>query len=242
MNLPPLRLGVFSAVALLLTGCATTPTDLREPSTVTCFVLKEPLVSRDKYGLLDVEWEVKLAAGPYVSERVDQDGTYFRAPPGGMYQARTGFEDKPAGLLTHQVTDGGIYLPHKKAEPVRLYKYFTLGDVPIVAQPADVDCRTAVFVKNPATGQLVANMPEVSAAASDISLRAALQPNGPGIGSAAVGGAIGGAIVTALIQNDIGKIVPGHPVKDPKFLQVLREHGEQAVPIKPIETKSPTGG
>lgn len=218
-------------LALSLASCATNPTSLGEPVTTTCFVLKEPLVSKEKYGLFDVEWEVRLAPGLYISEKVDAEGTYFRAPPGGVYQGRPDQAHEPAGVLTHLVSDGGVYLPFNKAHPARIYKYFALSDAPVVPHPADVACNKAAIARSPVTSGFDVAMPGTASKVYEIAERITVPPSGPVAGASVVGGVIGGSLVSAMIANDIGKIEPGAPVKDPRFLQTLRQLGDQAEPV-----------
>ncbi len=138
-----------------LTGCATVPDDLRTPVPGSCINVREALAITDKYGLANVEQTIRLAPGLSYSEKEDEQGTYYRAPPGGLSYMRTGEEDKPAGMLTHMVVDGGLWLPRDPNLEPRFDWIFANGDVASVAQPAGTECSLAALRKVPdTTGQV----------------------------------------------------------------------------------------
>lgn len=57
-------------------------------------------------------------------------------------------------------------------------------------------------------------------------------------GSSVAGGLIGGAVVSAIIANDIGKIDSGPLVKDARFQATIRQLGDQAEPVNVSANKN----
>ncbi len=121
------------------------------PAQVSCIHLPAALSGIEVKGLFKVESETRLERGPYISEREDADGTYFRAPPGGVYLGPP--KNKPAKGAWQANRDGGIFVPRDPALPPQLYSHG--GDIgtsaATVVPPAAADCSNTSYVRDPAT-------------------------------------------------------------------------------------------
>lgn len=217
---------------LSLQGCATLikPSSLAVPSKVTCLTVPAGTEANEVRGLLKIKWITRLQAAPYVAERMDDKGTYFRGPPGAVYITTAGAEDKPAGILTHMNYDGGIYVPKDPAQAPHLYLYNSAMSVPAVAPPADATCANTTYARETnAKGVSALNFAlggAVGGAVGGAAGRAASSSNrmsyGQAAGAGAAGGAIGGLIIAGLINMDVGKIFQQPAAKDPAFVAALR--------------------
>lgn len=203
---------VIVASALLLSACATNPGMERHPERFTCFALDEPLVAKTRDAATQAEWEWRLAPGLYFSEIVDGAGTYFRAPPGGVYQGRTDRADAPAGPSTHLVSDGGVYLPLDTGVPPRVYRFAALEDAPVKPHPAGADCALAFVVKHPRLSRLAIAMPDFSAPPPELREGATVSPD---VSIAAVA-------TFRVSATDAAQIELGPPVLDPAFQTHMR--------------------
>lgn len=222
--------------AILVSGCGTAikPEDLPIPTQVTCLNLKEPLSHTGKYGLVNVPYTTRLERGPYVSEREDEKGTYYRAPPGGL-------SIKGAEGPAFATKDGGIYIPKDPNEPPRLYEYFSTTSAPVHVPAEGADCSRVGYVKDPST----AKVSLVSFAADGAAGGAAgaimgrnpqsSMSTGQTAGAGAVGGLAAGLIGAAIINADVGKIVPpALPIQDAQFLEQLRKLAASRVPVREL--------
>ena len=215
----------------LLSGCATLvePETLRVPSQLTCFELPEPLSKTTVAGLLSVTWVTRLERGPYVAEREDATGTFYRAPPGGVAIGRPDMADKPANLLTHMTYDGGIWIPRDPSQPPHLYTYFSADATPASVPPADASCANTGVVRDPKTHGVSALKYGAAFGAAGAAGGLAARVTGAtnmGYGKAAVtggaGGAIAGVIVAGFINMDVGKIQHRPPETDATFVAAIR--------------------
>lgn len=231
------RITTFALLIAILCGCAVPikPDDLQTPKNVTCVQLIEPLSFTGHYGLFDVPWTTRLAKGPYLSEKVDNKGTYYRAPPGGVsITAKDG-----GGLPT---SDGGFYIPFSTNEPVTIYRYFSVEAAPVDTLASDADCSTVGYVKQSSTSNVslvsFAAAGAMGGAAGGVIARGAAQGSGMSYGQAAgvgaAGGLIAGVIIASLINADVGKILPGQPIQDQHFMAKLRELAASEVPAKQV--------
>ena len=235
--------GAGSAIALAvlaLAGCATptAPDDLKVPAQLTCFELAAPAAYLEERGLLKYTWETRLERGPYVAEREDAGGTFYRAPPGGVSYARQDALSMPANLLTHMTYDGGVWIPRDPAGRPHLYYYFTTQAVPPVVPPEGASCAAVEVARNPtthgvdtvaygvaggvggATGGLIAR----GTGATGMSY-------GKAAGTGAAGGVIGGVLVAALINMDVGKIVQRAPDQNADFVKAIQDAAAHASPL-----------
>lgn len=234
LALPTLRAFGALLIGAGLAGCATPikPQDLATPSHPTCINLSQRLESVGEYGLFKVDWEMYLERGPYLSEKEDTEGTYYRAPPGGIYVGQPDLRDRPASVATHMNYDGGFFIPRDPSKPPRLYNYYSPLSAPVVIPPEGANCSNAGYIPDP-SGEKVSVMGFMfGGALGGAAGRAAVGSSGVSYGQAAAGGAIAGAITAALINMDVGKIVPGIEIKDQSFLAKLRELHSQAVPLE----------
>ena len=209
-------------------GCGTViePTALREPEQRMCFMLAEPLNFDMNSGLGGVRWTMRLEQGPYVAEREDERGTYYRAPPGGVDMGRPDFRHLPPGPGSHMTYDGGVWVPKDPTQAMHVYTYFSATPAAVkVPAPGD-SCSRRGVVRAPDTGgtrvTVVVTLTEPGDPLPGVGRPVAgLSPLQTGV-VAGVGGALSGAIVTALINMDVGKIHPWPSPTDPAFPGPLR--------------------
>ncbi|MDI1260269.1 hypothetical protein [Aquabacterium sp.] len=234
----------MSLATLMLGGCATMvkPEDLSRPAKLSCFEVPQIVEAHEVRGLLDIPWVTKLAQGPYVAERENAEGTYYRAPPGGIHIAPAAVKaDAPPAPLMPRVFDGGIWIPKTPGTPAHLYTYFSTQEAAVVPLPEAASCQTAQLVKDPdakgvsavafATGGLIGGTAGGLVGRS-VSSNSSVS-YGQAAGAGAVGGALGGLIVAGLINMDVGKIVH-HPLsKDAKFQSALQDMSAKVVLVVP---------
>lgn len=229
--------------AILATGCATNPERLQTPSDLSCIYLKEPLATTGRYGLLNVEWTTRLERGPYWSEKMDENGTFFRGPAGGVSIRSPDYPSIPGQPAA---TDGGFYLPKDPKEPVKIYRYFTTSAVPIEVPPDNLTCDTLAYAADPVLKKVslmsFAAGGAIGGATGGVIGRSLTGGKGMSYGQAAgagaVGGAVGGLIVAAIINADVGKIIGGQPIQDPNFMEKLRELGTTSKQLKQVPLPS----
>lgn len=233
--------------AVLVSGCATPikPDDLAVPTQITCVNLKQALSASGRYGI-GYTWITRLERGPYWSEREDEKGTYYRAPPGG-YSVKGPEGNAAPGF--GGTMDGGFYVPKDPNEPPRLYRYFSTAAAPVLVPPEDADCSTVGYVKDPSTSKVslwsFAAGGAIGGAAGGIIGRSMSQNSnisyGQAAGAGAAGGLIAGVIVAAIINADVGKITPGLLVQDAQFLEQLRKLEASRVPVRELPLSAVAG-
>lgn len=226
--------------AVFASACATPikPEELAVPKQITCIDLKQPLIASGVYGI-GYTWITRLERGPYWSEREDEYGTYYRAPPGG-YSVKS---PEGGGAPGSQPSmDGGFYLPKDPNVPPRLYRYFSAAPAQVVVPPDDANCANIQYVIDPATSKVslwsFAAGGAVGGATGGLVGRSLSQNSsisyGKAAGAGAVSGMAAGLIVAAMINAEVGKITPGLLVKDPQFFEQLKAYAASAVPIKQL--------
>ena len=232
--------GAIALAVLALGGCATpiAPEELQVPARISCFELAAPVSYVEERGLLKYMWETRLERGPYVAERVDANGTFYRAPPGGVSIARQDALSAPASSLTHMTYDGGVWIPRDPAGKPHLYNYFTTEAVSPVVPPAGSTCANVEVARDPKTHGVDAVTygvaGAVGGATGGVAARAAGTTSmsyGKAAGTGAVGGAIGGVLVAALINMDVGKIVQRPPDQNADFVHAIQAAAAQAAPL-----------
>lgn len=217
MMITSLRLNLKSTAVMLavslLSGCVTpiNPEDLKSPKEITCIDLKEPIILN-----YHDQWTTRFEKGPYWSEKIDANGTYYRAPPGGI-----SVTDENGGGFPGQPTtsDGGFYVPNKANEPVKLYAYFSTKPAPVQPYPNGTDCSTLGYVRDPSTSKVdlvsFAVGGAIGGATGGLIARGVSGSGnmsyGQAAGAGAAGGLIGGVIIAAMINSDVGKIKPLQP-------------------------------
>jgi len=206
--------------------------DLRRPATLTCIYLPAPMSFRAERGLMKVTWEWRLEKGPYISERENDEGIFYRAPPGGAFAGRLDSLDKPSGPLTHRTSDGGFWLPRDPSAAPRLYSYYLTADAPKVMPADSENCSSLIALKDPATSKLSAFAFATGGALGGAGARAATPGTPVSYGQAAAGGALAMGLIAGLINMDVGKILLKDPIEDTGFITKLKEFASQAVPVK----------
>lgn len=231
------------AAGIMLSGCASAPLvkpdDLAAPAQLSCIYFAEPAVGSAKYGLLDIVWEQRLERGPYISEKEDAQGTYFRGPQGAVRFDRPGVS--AGDQLSHAVRDGGIFVPKDPNVAPSLYVYVAVENAVPQAPAPGVDCSNVVAVRDPVTHKVSVAAAAAAGGLGGAAGRAAVHNAPVSYGQAAVGGAIAGAIVAGFINMDLGKIVPGQEIKDPTLIAKLRELSKQQVPLQ-VQPGTATAG
>lgn len=236
-------------IALTLGGCATVikPTDLAQPASPLCIQVPQGVEAHEVKGLLNFKWTTRLASGPYIAEREDAGGTFYRAPPGGVYIGRDDIADQPPIPLLPRQFDGGIWLPHDPKAPSRIYTYFSTEEAVVVPVPSGAACDVAMLVPDPqakgvsvvafATGGAIGG-----AAGAVVGRSVNSQSNmsyGQAAGAGVAGGLIGGVIIASLINMDVGKINLMPLNKDPVFQAALDQLRGSVVQLKPAPAPVP---
>jgi hypothetical protein len=205
--------------------------DLRRPATLTCIYVPSQMSFKAERGLMKVVWEWKLEKGPYVSEWEDDQGTFYRAPPGGAFAGRTDSLEKPSGPLTHRTSDGGFWMPRDPKAAPRLYAYFSTADAPKVVPAENENCSSLVVLKDPATSKHSVLAVATGGALGGAEAKAATPGSPASYGQAATGGAVAMGLVAAFINTGVGKIQL-KPIDDEAFIAKLRDVAAQASPVK----------
>jgi hypothetical protein len=216
----PIRAICVMLNCLLLAACATPikPSELRKPNPVSCIHIPTPIYVEEKRGLANVTWHIGLERGPYISEGENDEGTFYRAPPGGV--------------LAGNPRDGGIWIPRDPNAMPRIYQYITTTDVIKEVPPEKADCNSLIVRRDP-TGQGVDVVAFATGGAiGGVAGRAMAPGNAVSYGQAALGGALGMAIVGTLINIDIGKIIFLAPMETVQFNAKLKELPGKVTPLK----------
>lgn len=235
------RTAICAAALALLLSISGTPAmansaELQVPAQVSCIHLPAALSGIETKGLFKVETEMRLERGPYISEREDAEGTYFRAPPGGVYLGPP--KDKPAKGAWQVNRDGGIFVPRDPSAPPQLYSY--ISDVgtsaATVVPPAGADCSNTSYVRDPVTkavrvaGYTGEGMTQTDAKQVGVGGGGLVLGNVPG----SVLGGVAGSVLGDFLGGtaDMGKIVKLPQSKNPEFNAKLSQFARTAVPIE----------
>jgi hypothetical protein len=229
-------------VGALVSGCGTVPEKLARPAQMSCLYLKEPISQIGEHGLASIAWETRLERGPYVSEREDAQGTYYRAPPGGVRNETVGNRENPL----NSVRDGGIYIPKSAMDPPKIYYYFSVGSVPAEVPPEGMDCSKIGYITDPSGSKL-----DVVSVGTDGAIGGALggvlgramagggMSYGQAAGVGAAGGLIGTVLVAEIVNADVGNIHFSWDLQDPAFIQKIKDAAAAKVAIKEIPLNAP---
>lgn len=207
---------------LMLSGCGTPikPSELRRPASVTCILVPETVSVSEPRGLANVMWHISFEHGAYIAEGESDEGTFYRAPPGGI---STG--------IAH---DGGLFVPRDAAATPRLYRYVS-NSIPSKQAGAE-SCSEFFALRDPVTSQVSVVAAVTGGAVGGLAGRAIAGAINPRIsisyGQAAVGGAIGMGIVAAIINAGVGKIEFLAPMNSVEFNDKLKKLAAGAVPIR----------
>jgi hypothetical protein len=223
-----------AGLALLLSFSATPAmagsSGLKTPAKLSCIQLPAALSGIETKGLFKVESETRLERGPYISEGEDAEGTYFRAPAGGVYLGPP--KDKPAKGAWQLNRDGGIFVPHDPSAPPQLYSYVTENGVSAatVVPPATADCSNTKFVRDPETKAVKA---------AEYTGEGTTQTEAKQVGTVDVKnvgmighGALGSWLSDFLQGPENGTIAKLPQSGNPEFNAKLRAFARSAVPVK----------
>jgi hypothetical protein len=238
------RPGILVAwVAALVSGCATPikPDALATPPEITCIELTEPLSWLGHYGTFNADWQTRLEKGAYVSERVDDHGTYYRAPAGGVSTTRPEEHVVPKP----SIWDGGFYVPTDAKEPIRIYRYFSTENASTDTQGEAATCATLAYIKDPSGKKLdVVALSAAGAAGGAVGgvagrslAKGSTMSYGHAAGVGAAGGLLGGFVIVSIINSDVGKIIPWLPIQDPAFMDKLRDLAAHTVILSEVQTR-----
>ena len=231
------RWAASASLTILISGCSThgvKPTDLRVPERLSCIQVAQPLQASELRGPFKAVWETRLANGPYISEREDERGTFYRGPPGAYSLA--GDPKKADGSNTvAQVLDGGIYVPRDSTAPPILYVYYSMEKAEVFPVPMGTDCSSGDYVRAALGGKLhkIASVSGKADSGEQARAIAERNMNNNNVsGSSLVGGAVGSAIVAAAISKDLGNIVLIHTPADPGFAGALKALTRESVSVQ----------
>ncbi len=101
-----------------------------------------------------------------------------------------------------------------------------------------VNCANVGVTKDPVTQKLSVGLMAAAGGLGGAAGRAAVPHSGISYGQATAGGAIGGALVAYLVNQDMGKIAPIVLVKDPVMLGKLPALSAQTVPVATVQSSA----
>lgn len=228
----------WAAAAVLLPGCGTNPTSLRAPEQVTCINVQEPIS-------FQYIWAYRLERGPYWSEKVDERGTYYRAPVGGVGMLTAKGDPVPGHPVTN---DGGVFIPNDPNEPWTIYRYISTANVPPQVPAADASCDRVAFAKDPvSSGVSLVSFGAAGAAGGTAGALIARSAGGASrmsygqaAGSGAVGGLAAGLIIAGIINAEAGNII-GMAIKDPVPLGKLKAQMATRQPLAQVDLHPAAG-
>lgn len=241
MNMRTSRRTALSAAALaLVSSFSAMPAmadsnGLKAPAQLSCIYLPAALSGIETKGFFKVESETRLEQGPYISEGEDAEGTYFRAPAGGVYLGPP--KDKPAKGAWQLNRDGGIFVPHDPSAPPQLYSYVAENGVSAatVVPPATSDCSNTRFVRDPVTKAVKAaeytGEGTVQTDAKQVAVVDVKQA------TTVVQGALGAWLSDFLQGPENGPIAKLPQSGNPEFNARLREFARKAVPVKSADSR-----
>lgn len=182
-------------------------------------VITTPLSFHEARGPLRLNMEFGLMPGIYVASRENTLGTYYVSEDHPVWQRQVGSK----GAMTNQ---GGIWVPKDTGKLSQIY---------IMAQSAssheqDLDKAitqrgSALSDKDSGTNRAALN------ALKDQTIAKQAAPNAS-IAQSAAGGVIGGALVQAFIDADVGSIYFIGESKDSRFNATLQEAVNQRTPSR----------
>jgi hypothetical protein len=203
---------------------------LQTPAQLSCIHLPVALSGIETKGLFKVETETRLERGPYISEGEDAEGTYFRAPLGGVYLGPP--KDKPAKGAWQLNRDGGIFVPRDPSAPPQLYSYVTDNGISAatLVPPAGADCSNTRYVRDPVTKAVKAvKYTGESPTQTDARQVAVVDVKGVAV----QGHGLVGAWLSDFLQGaENGTIVKLPQSRNPDFNTKLKEFARKAVPVE----------
>jgi hypothetical protein len=229
------RTAISAAGLALLLSFSATPaiadsSALQAPARLSCIHLPAALSGIETKGLFKVESETRLERGPYISEGEDADGTYFRAPPGGVYLGPP--KDKPAKGAWQLNRDGGIFVPRDPSAPPQLYSYVTddRTSAATLVPPATADCSNTRYVRDPVTKAVkAAKYTGEGMTQTDAKQVGVIDVKQVGL----IGHGLVGSMLSDFLQGpENGTIVKLPQSGNPEFNAKLREFARKAVPVE----------
>jgi hypothetical protein len=237
-----LRTAMPTAGLALLLSFSATPviagsSGLQTPSQLSCIHLPVALSEIETKGLFKVESETRLERGPYISEGEDAEGTYFRAPAGGVYLGPP--KDKPAKGAWQLNRDGGIFVPHDPTLPPQLYSYVTENGISAatVVPPPTADCSNTRFARDPVTKAVkTAEYTGEGTVQTDAKQVAVVDVKGIAVGDGH--GFVVSWLSDFLQGSENGTIAKLPQSRNPEFNARLKELARKAVPVKPADSQN----
>lgn len=232
------RTAISAAGLALLLSFSGTPamagsSGLQAPAQLSCIHLPAALSGIETKGLFKVESETRLERGPYISEGEDAEGTYFRAPPGGVYLGPP--KDKPSKGAWQLDRDGGIFVPRDPSAPPQLYSYVADArtSAATLVPPPTADCSNTRFVRDPATKAIkAAKYTGEGMTQTDAKQVGVIDVNKVGM----LGRGFVGSMLSDFLQGpENGTIVKLPQSGNPEFNAKLREFARKAVPVEPSD-------
>lgn len=208
---------------------------LKAPDQLSCIHLPAALSGIETKGLFKVESETRLERGPYISEGEDAEGTYFRAPAGGVYLGPP--KDKPAKGAWQLNRDGGIFVPRDPSAPPQLYSYVNddRTSAATVVPPATSDCSNTRFVRDPVTKAVKAAEYTGEVTQTDAKQVGVIDVKKVGM----IGhGALGAWLSDFLQGAENGTIAKLPQSGNPEFNARLKEFARAAVPVKAADAQN----
>ncbi len=210
-----------AVASLVLTSGRTgvRPNSLDRPTQVTCINLKHAITFTLVRGIFNNHITKRLERGAYWSERNDLNGTYYRAPSGGIQFLR---KDAKPGDKAMMVADGGFFLPNDPKKPIKAYTYNSSQRTPGKAQPEDLTCSKLQYTQDPSTRKISVSQMAVAGAVGgtlggltgrSISRNSTLS-YGQSAGVGLAGGLLDGLIIAAINNANAGRLTLGKPVTD----------------------------
>lgn len=220
-------------------GCSTNPKNLDPPSKYRCAQLEEPLI---KYSEIhNTKTMVFLAAGPYISEKVDDNGVYYRGPSGAIFMGHAGDLNSPQDHPLGNYFDGGVYYPNDKSQLPRLYMYRTRSNAKESFNPQPgLKCINIQVIVDPKTEKLSIVAYAASGALGGALAGAAAKSvadnskysYGESMAIGALGGAAAGAVIAVIDNSTFGNIFVQPASDDDAFNDSLKLLESQATEVK----------
>jgi hypothetical protein len=221
----------------------TDPKALVPPAQVTCMDVPKG-IETNVMTRGNIPYIFRLRAGPYLSEYETAEGTYYRAPSGGIYRAWKGKENEPEGIFTHITWDGGVWIPRDPSRRPHLYHYAVgLQASPVLPLPEGFSCSNATFVRNhdevKHEDSIAIAMYGAAGGAVGGALGRAMVPNSSlsyrqAAGAGAAAGLVVGAIVAVQVNDQFGKI-EHWVITDEAFAARMQQLRQSAVALSALE-------
>ena len=179
-----IKVAILVSFTVLCQGCASTEiTELEKPSKIQSIVLTEPVKAVSYVGAFNLRQEYGATPGKYISERVDDQGTYFMGTDRPIWFTHEAIQKIP------RLYFGGIYVPNNQSMPPSLFYIF------------ETDVHTVGNLDSYIQGRITQSI-----------VNPALNPPNSTVVTNAAGNAIGGVVVHAIIQSGVGSVIKTSPL------------------------------